>query len=598
MKNLLSLNRYFIKYKWRFIFGILFVTVSNIFGVYGPKLVRYGFDMINESFNAFRALSGLEYQEELAKAFVYTAFLVGLAYIVVAFLKGVFMFFMRQTLIVMSRHIEYDMKNDIFNHYQKLDAAFYKVNNTGDLMNRISEDVSRVRMYLGPAIMYTINLIIMFVLVIVTMVNVNPKLSLYVLLPLPLLSFMIYKISEVINKQSDQVQQNLSKISSFVQERFSGIRVIKAFNRENFTLSQFDSLANDYKNSNMQLVRTNALFMPAMMLLIGLSTLLTVFFGGIEAINGNITIGNIAEFIIYVNMLTWPVASLGWVSSLVQRAEASQARINEFLNTKPEIVNNAFNQAFEMGEIEFKNVSFQYPESGIVALKNINLKIEKGKTVAFLGKTGSGKSTLANLLLRMFDVNEGKISINGKNIKDINYYALREKTGYVPQEVFLFSDSIANNISFGLKENEFDREKIETAAKDAAIYDNIIDFNLQFDTIIGERGVTLSGGQKQRISIARAIIKEPELLIFDDCLSAVDTETEEKILGNLKRIMRNKTSIIISHRVSTLMHADEIYVLSDGQIIEKGNHQELMALKGNYFDIYKKQLSESSKAII
>lgn len=592
MKHLLTLNKYFLKYKWRFILGFIFVTISNLFGVYSPQIVRFAIDLINETFQSFILLKGFNVQKDLALIFTQSALILGLVYISMALLKGIFMFFMRQTLIVMSRLIEYDQKNEIYDQYQLLDLSFYKKNNTGDLMNRISEDVSRVRMYLGPAIMYTINLIVMIILVIVAMLAVNPKLTLYVLLPLPLMSFLIYNISERINNESDKVQKQLSNISTFVQEVFSGIRVIKAFNREKFTQNSFFKTVDSYKNKQMNLVQTNAFFMPAMTLLVGLSTILTIFIGGLEAIKGNITVGNIAEFVIYVNLLTWPMASLGWVSSLVQRAEASQARINEFLDEKPQIVSPNNENLIIKGKIEFKNVSFTYPESGTQALKNVSFEVNPGETLAIIGRTGSGKSTIANLMVRLFDVKEGEILIDNKKIQSLNLDSIRKQTGYVPQEVFLFSETIAENIAFGEPNISKNDQRIADAAINAHIHHNIIDFKEGYETLVGERGITLSGGQKQRISIARAIIKNPEILIFDDCLSAVDTETEERILHNLEKIMANKTTIIISHRVSSIRNADKILVLEQGEIIESGSHEQLISQKGNYFEIYQKQLLE------
>ncbi len=538
---------------------------------------------------------GFALQSSLIDFFAKTAFFLGMLYISLAIFRGVFLFLMRQTLIVMSRHIEYDLKNEIFNHYQNLSLSFYKKNNTGDLMNRISEDVSRVRMYFGPAIMYSINLITLFVLVITAMLTVNPKLTFYVLLPLPFLSFAIYFVSSVINKKSEAVQRQLSRLSTFTQEAFSGIRVLKAYNREAFSANEFDRESEIYKEKSMGLVKTNALFFPFMMLLIGLSTLLTVFIGGMEAIAGNISIGNIAEFIVYVNLLTWPVAAVGWVTSIIQRAAASQQRINEFLHTSSDISAPDVPPISIKGKIEFNNVSFRFSQSTPFVLKNISLSILPGQTIAIVGKTGSGKSTMANLITRLYDVTEGELLIDEKPIKKINLNSLRSSIGYVPQDVFLFSDTIANNIAFGERVDDSDMELIENAAKSAVIYDNIMAFPKGFNTLLGERGITLSGGQKQRVSIARAIIKKPSILIFDDCFSAVDTETEEKILNNLKDIIREKSCIIVSHRVSTVKHADKIIVLEDGRIIEEGNHQALIQEKGTYFELYQKQLLEELK---
>jgi ATP-binding cassette, subfamily B, multidrug efflux pump len=595
VKALKHLNKYFFKYRFRFLSGVFFVVVSNIFAVYAPQVVRYAFDLVRETYAIFLLFEGFALQDFLIGFLGRTALLLGGLYILLAILKGIFMFFMRQTLIVMSRHIEYDLKNEVFKHYQELSLSFYKINNTGDLMNRISEDVSRVRMYIGPAIMYTINLMALFVLVISAMLSVNTKLTFYVLLPLPLLSLAIYLVSSIINKKSEAVQRQLSRLSTLAQEAFSGIRVIKAYNREAYSAGEFKNESLHYKDRSMELVKTNALFFPIMMLLIGLSTLLTVYIGGREAIAGNISIGNIAEFIIYVNMLTWPVASVGWVTSIIQRAAASQQRINEFLHQEPEIQNEAQSPEMVKGKIEFKSVGFTYPGSGIQALKDISFLVEPGQTLAIVGKTGAGKSTIANLITRLYDATDGEILIDGKNIKEVNLNSLRSCIGYVPQEVFLFSDTIANNIAFGEKVDNDDRAAIENAARDAAIYSNIEEFPKKFETVLGERGITLSGGQKQRVSIARAIIKDPSILILDDCLSAVDTETEEEILSNLIPHMESRSSIIISHRVSSVKHADKIIVLEDGKIIEEGNHQSLMKLGKAYFELYQKQLLEELK---
>jgi ATP-binding cassette subfamily B protein len=502
---------------------------------------------------------------------------------------------MRQTIIVMSRMIEYDLKNEIYAHYQKLDTAFYKRNNTGDMMNRISEDVGKVRMYVGPAIMYILNTSFLFALTITVMFQVDVKLTLFVLIPLPLLAVSIYFVSNLINKKSTKVQEQLSGITTQTQEVFSGIRVLKAYGREKHFIDDFERQSNSYKNETMGLIKVESLFQPFMILLIGLSTLFTLYIGGMQAINGKITYGNIAEFIVYVNRLTWPIASLGWVTSLIQRAAASQTRINEFLHTQPEIISKSEETEVIKGDIEFKNVRFVYPDSGIQALKNVSFKIPVGTSIAIIGRTGSGKSTIANLICRLFDVTEGEILIDHKNIKNISLSSLRSQIGYAPQEVILFSDSISHNIAFSIDENEQKEAAILQAAKDAAIYSNIIGFKDQFETIVGERGITLSGGQKQRISIARAIIKKPQLMIFDDCLSAVDTETEEEILNNLKRLMTNKTSLIISHRISTVKNADNIIVLDKGEIVEQGNHQQLIEKQGIYFDLHKMQLLEEEK---
>jgi ATP-binding cassette, subfamily B, multidrug efflux pump len=510
---------------------------------------------------------------------------------VATLIAGFLTFLMRQTLIVMSRYVEFDLKNEVFQHYEKLAQNFYKRNRTGDLMNRISEDVGKVRMYVGPAVMYTINTIIRFGIVIIYMYNVSPKLTLYTLLPLPLLSYCIFKLSSEINKRSTHFQENLSNLSSFSQEIFSGIRVIKAYALEGQNKEKFKDLAQESRDKNMKLAVVNSLFGPLMLLLIGLSNLVVIYFGGMMYIDGSISnIGIIAEFILYVNMLTWPVASIGWVSSLVQEAEASQKRINEFLKTTPEIQNTTAEPTIINGAIAFRNVNFTYEDTNITALKNISFTVEKGETLAILGKTGSGKSTILSLISRLYDIKEGEITIDKTAIDKVNLNSLRESIGFVPQDAYLFSDSIKNNIKFG-KEEATDEEVIE-AAKQAKVHKNIMNFKNQYETVLGERGITLSGGQKQRVSIARAIIKDPEILLFDDCLSAVDTETEEAILQNLFKICKNKTTIIVSHRVSSAKNADKIIVLDEGQIMEQGTHNQLLDQKGYYHDLYMKQLSE------
>jgi ATP-binding cassette subfamily B multidrug efflux pump len=503
-----------------------------------------------------------------------------------------FLFLTRQTIIVMSRLIEYDLKNEIYDKYQALSYSFYKVNSTGDIMNRISEDVTHVRMYLGPAVMYSLNVVVLCSLTLYQMIDMSPMLTLYVLLPLPVMSVLIFKISQLINKKSTRVQKQQSSLSTFVQETFSGIRVLKAFGKENHFVGEFDDQNVEYRKSALSLAKTNAFFSPVILLLIGLSTIITIYAGGLQVIAGTLEIGDIIAFIIYVNMLTWPFAAIGWVSSLVQRAAASQERINEFLKVEKEIKESDEPVEELIKSIEFKDVSFTYPNTGVEALKNINFKIEHGKTLAITGRTGSGKSTIAILMERLFDVENGSILINGINIKEFKIEPLRSQIGYVPQEVFLFSDTIENNISFGLDNDVADTEMIEQAAKDAHIHHNIIEFELEYKTKVGERGITLSGGQKQRVSIARAIIRNPELLIFDDCLSAVDTETEEVILNNLNRIMKGKTNVIIGHRISSIKQADTIIVLDEGRVTESGSHEELINLNGVYAEMYRMQLVE------
>lgn len=597
MKSLKHLNKYLLKYKYRLLIGFFFIIISNIVGVFPPHIIKEAFNLADAQLNGDIYITDSflsSFFEGLS--FTKVILLFGLIVLCLAIMKGLFVFFMRQTIIVMSRLVEYDLKNEIYDHYQKLDTTFYKENNTGDIMNRISDDVSKVRMYLGPSIMYSLNLIVLFSLVVPIMFSINTKLAIYSLIPLPILSVIIYFVSNLINKQSEKVQSKLSDITTLSQETYSGIRIIKTYVKEKFFSSKLNIENTAYKNYSMDLVKTNSFFFPVMMLLIGLSTIFTIYIGGQEYIAGNLDgKGTILQFVIYVNMLTWPVTAIGWVTSIVQRAAASQKRINEFLSTQPK-VKNSNNDDLELeGNIVFNNVSFTYPESGISALKNISFDVSKGKTLAIIGKTGSGKSSIINLLLRNYDVDSGEILIDGQNLKTINLNKLREKTGLVPQDVFLFSDTIENNIAFGYKNKLPDKSIIEKAAKDAAIYSSIIELPDGFKTKIGERGVTLSGGQKQRISIARAIIKNPQILIFDDCLSAVDTETEDIILTNLIKVMENKTSIIISHRVSTVKNADTILVLEESKIIEQGTHKSLLETKGSYFETYQMQLLEIEK---
>ncbi len=583
MRSLQHINKYFLKYRWRLLLGILFVGISNYFAIDAYTYARKAIDFIN--------INGSNPDKTFLsdQLLMYALQILGLA-----LLSGIFLFLTRQTIIVMSRLIEYDLKNEIYEHYQKLDIAFYKRNNTGDMMNRISEDVGKVRMYIGPAVMYIVNTFFRFVFTITVMLHVNPTLTLYVLLPLPILTVAIYFVSHIINKKGTKIQEQLSNITTHAQEAFSGIRVLKAYGREQYSVSRFESQSLEYRERTIGLVKIESLFQPIMILLIGLSNLFIIYIGGKLVIEGSVTYGNIAEFILYVNALTWPIASLGWVTSLIQRAAASQTRINEFLQTQPEIRNSPSvpqGSKEEIKDIEFKNVRFTYPDSGIQALDGISFNIKKGTSLAIIGRTGSGKSTIAALVCRLYDVNAGEVLFNDKNIKNFDLSDIRSQIGYAPQEVFLFSDTITNNISFSTDVGA-NSETIIKAAKNAAIYSNIMDFPSGFDTIVGERGITLSGGQKQRISIARAIIKQPQLLIFDDCLSAVDTETEEQILSNLKEVMKGRTSIIISHRVSSVKNADNIIVLDQGRIIEQGRHTELLNKKGAYFELNQMQLLE------
>lgn len=583
MKELQYLNKYFVKYKYRFLVGILATIVAQIFMLISPKL-------ISDSFNTIES-----YVKSVSNLSVVKTNLIHNILIIVGttLLSGIFTFLMRQTLIVMSRHIEFDLKNEVFAQYENLTQKFYKQNRTGDLMNRISEDVAKVRMYVGPAVMYSMNTFVRFSLVIFFMYQVSPLLTLYTLLPLPILSFTIFKLTQKINKKSTAFQQNLSKISSFSQEIFSGIRVIKAYSLEKKYQKSVVELSEESKNKAMDLAKTNSFFGPLMLALIGVSNLVVIYFGGkmyIDGSNGITKIGTIAEFILYVNMLTWPVASLGWVSSMVQEAAASQKRINEFLKIIPEIQNENAQESIIQGNIQFKNVSLTYDDTNIKALNNISFEVKKGETLAILGKTGSGKSTILSLISRLYDVNNGQIYIDGIDIKKVNLYDLRDNIGVVPQDAFLFSDTIANNIRFGKEDAK--QLEIESASKLAMVHENIIHFQNQYETILGERGITLSGGQKQRVSIARATIKNPSILLLDDCLSAVDTETEEKILNNLLDFCKDKTTIIVSHRVSSAKNADKIIILDEGQILQQGTHNQLIESGGYYKDLYFKQLTE------
>jgi len=589
LKSLLSLNHYFFRYKYYLILGIVFVILSNLFAIYPAQLVRQSFDLVAGNIQEYKKITEPEAKSLFYSNFETAVIRYGLLIVAMALLRGLFLFFMRQTIIVMCRHIEYDQKNDIYEQYQRLPLRFYRKNNTGDLMARISEDVSRVRMYTGPAIMYGINMVVLFIMVISYMISVNAEFTMYVLLPLPFLSISIYFLNNKIEKRSDQIQKSLSRLSTFVQEAFSGIRILKAFGKEQESVLNFALESEEYRNRSIQLGNINSWFAPIIMSLIGSSSILTVFIGGQQVIAGNISLGNIAEFLIYVNMLTWPVTSLGWVMSIAQRAAVSQTRINEFLNFENDLVSEKSLTVELKGKIEFKNVGFTYPDTGIIALKNINFNVNPGQSIGILGSTGSGKSTLANLICRLYDVSEGQILIDNESIKDFNPGFLRKQMGYVPQDVFLFSDTIRHNISFG-NEN-LTEENMLIASKQADLYDNVIEFEKGFDTIIGERGITLSGGQKQRVSIARALALHPKVLILDDCLSAVDTKTENSILGHLKSEMQGKTTIIISHRISSVKMAERILVLDEGQIIQQGTHEQLLAVQGAYKELYEKQLT-------
>ncbi len=590
MKELKVLNKYFLRYKWHLISGIFFVIISNIFGVLPPIVIRYAFDLVKENVAYYRLYQGMGLQQEFYSIFTYGLLFFGMAVLLMAILKGLFMFFMRQTLIIMSRHIEFDLRNEIYAHYQKLDQAFYKRNATGDLMSRIAEDVSRVRMYLGPAVMYAINTLVMFVMVIGVMLSVNARLTLYVLLPLPVLSISIYYINNIINKRSEAIQKQLSFLTTVAQEVYSGIRVIKAYVQEKNYVRFFAGESEKYKEKSLDLARVQALFFPFMLLLIGLSTIITIYVGGIGVINGEISTGNIAEFVIYVGMLTWPVTSLGWIASIVQRAAASQKRINEFLKTGSLIYDRPNVMDIEIrGAVEFRHVSFTYPDTGVEALKDISFKIEAGERLAVVGRTGSGKSTIADLLTRTYEPTSGQILIDGIDIRDISLRSLRRQIGYVPQDVFLFSDSIRSNIAFGLTEEKAADENVKAAARLAAIDKEIEALPSGYDTLVGERGVTLSGGQKQRISIARAFIRNPRIVILDDSLSAVDANTEKIIMRSLKEELKNRTAIIITHRAFSFIRFDLILVLENGRIAERGRHEELIAKKGLYYKLMKQE---------
>lgn len=589
MKHLAHLNKYLVKYKWYLIWGTIFTIISNLFGIIPAQVVRHALDMVRDNIDVYFLFEGSRLQTEMYSVFAFSIALFGGLILAMAILKGIFLFAVRQTLIVMSRHIEYDLKNEIYEHYQTLPLSFYRKNSTGDLMARISEDVGKVRMYIGPSIMYLLNMAALVILILTYMFKVNARLTWWVLLPMPFLSLCIFLVSSIVNKRSEQIQKSLSDLSTFVQEAFSGIRVLKAFAKEDDSLKKFRAESNYFKEKSLDLTKVDALFSPTTMFLIGLSTVICVFVGGQEVINGTLTPGNITEFIMYVFMLTWPLIALGWTTSQIQRAAASQKRINEFLYIQNDIVSDKKLKTEIKGNLSIKDINFTYPDSGIHALKDFSVQLDPGESLAIIGSTGSGKSTIANLLLRMYDADSGEIKIDGVPVRDYDIQYLRSQIGYVPQDVFLFSDTIRNNIKFGSPEMSDDQ--IDQAAKDADLYHNIQGFEEGFETRIGERGVTLSGGQKQRLSIARAIIREPKLLILDDCLSAVDTNTENIILNNLQRIMQGRTSILISHRISTAKLADKIVVLDEGRMIEYGTHASLMEANGSYKELFDKQLS-------
>jgi ATP-binding cassette, subfamily B, multidrug efflux pump len=602
MTQLSTLNKYFKRYKYSFLLGILFVILTNYFRILAPQLTGYVVNAVVtvlKGSNAKADAASLHNYDVIVvhiiewfndKPFKSKILFTGLILFVIAIISGFFMFLMRQTIIVMSRHIEFDQKNEIFSHYQKLDTGFYKTHSTGDLMNRISEDVSRVRMYTGPAIMYFINLAAIIGLSLFFMLRSDVKLTVVSLCPLPILAFAIYFVNTIINKKSEKIQSLLSDLTTNAQETFSGIRVIKSFVQEKAMLNFFTKNSEDYRNNALSLAKTEAIYFPSMGLLIGLSTLITILVGGLDVVNNvpGASVGKIAEFVMYIQMLTFPVSAIGWTASMTQRAVTSQRRINEFLKLKPAIVDapTAKNETLK-GNISFSNVNFVYPHTGIHAIKNFSLQINKGEKVAIIGKTGSGKSTIAQLMLRMYDTQSGEIKYDGNNVKQIKNFSVRSQISYVPQDVFLFSDSIKNNIRFG--EKNANDEQVFVAAKQASIFNEINAFDEKFETMVGERGVTLSGGQKQRISIARALIKKPQIVIFDDCLSAVDARTENDIINNLYNYLDNKTAVIITHRIFSLFKFDKIVVLEDGIIVEEGTHHTLMQKQGLYYAMYQKQ---------
>ncbi len=605
MQHLYFLNKYFFKYRRRFLLGILFIFISNYFQALQPQMIRQALDLVVENIALYRMYDGFEVQTQVFSHFGRVLLYFGIVVLVLALLMGFFLFLVRQTIIVMSRLIEYDLRKEIFQHYETLHLAFYKKNATGDLMARVMEDVSKVRMYIGPAILYGINLASLFTLVIISMVRVNVTLTLWSLLPLPILSLSIYYVSSLINRNSTKIQQQLSRLTSISQEVFSGIRVVKSYVQEAPMGQYFKEESQAYMDKSLKLARVDSLFHPTMLVLIGLSTIITVYVGGLEVAKGNVTTGNIAEFIIYVNMLTWPVTSLGWISSLIQQAAASQKRINEFLGTASEIVSpqSAVSRqqsavssqqfphtAIESSAIIFNNVSFTYPDTGIVSLCNISFELKAGQKLAIIGRTGCGKSTIADLLVRLYDVTEGQILVDGVDVRQHNLAALRQRIGYVPQDVFLFSDTVSNNVRFGRPCAS--QEEVELFTKHAAIYEEIAGLPEGFETVVGERGVTLSGGQKQRVSIARALIKRPDIVLLDDCLSAVDVNTEKRILGYLANDIADKTAIIITHRIYSLLEFDKIIVLDDGRIVEEGTHSELLGNRGYYWEQYEKQRVE------
>jgi ATP-binding cassette subfamily B protein len=587
LKELKYLNKYLYKYKWQLLLGILFVALSNVFKVLSPRILSWAIDMVSQNITLYASFENFELQETLKSSLKSSLLVFSLIYFAAALIGGVFTFLMRQSIIVMSRLVEFDLKNEIYKHYQRLDTSFYKRNNTGDLMNRATEDVSKVRMYMGPALMYLINVFFLFTFVIYTMLSINVSLTLWVLLPMPFLTVSIFYVNNLIHKRSEAIQQQLSVLTSNAQEYYSGIRVLKSYVQEKLALKFYEDASENYKEKALSLAHVQAFFFPLMVLLVGLSTIIVVIVGGQYIQKGLITPGNIVEFIMYVNLLTWPVTSIGWTASLIQSAAASQKRINEFLKTDTKIDTTVGAEIELKGKLSFKGLSFTYPDTGIEALKNLNFEIKAGEKWAVMGRTGCGKTTLAELILGMYYPSSGELLIEGHNIEDVKLSRLRQQIGYIPQDVFLFSDTIYNNIRFG--NSELTDEEAESAAKKASIYEEIMEFPEGFSTLVGERGVTLSGGQKQRISIARALAMQPRLLVFDDALSAVDVHTEKMIIQNLNESIVDKTVIVISHRIFSSLEFDQIVILEDGGIAEQGTHKELLAKGGIYAEFYDKQ---------
>lgn len=586
MRHLGVLGKYFLKYKYHLLLGIVFVAASNYFRSWQPQVIREALDYVLVQLRAYQSADAVQ-KEVIVGALGKALFRFGGIVVLLALVMGIFMYFMRQTIIVMSRLIEYDQRKEIYDHYQQLDKGFYKRTSTGDMMARITEDVNKVRMYLGPAILYGINLVTLFIMVIYAMLKVDVRLTLYSLLPLPLLSLSIYYVSRLIERRSQSIQAKLSQLTGIAQEVFSGIRVVKSYTQEKAFGAHFLKESEAYKTKNMSLALVEAMFIPLMMVLIGLSTILVIYVGGLQVFEGTVTTGNIAEFVIYINMLTWPVTSIGWIASIVQQANVSQGRINEFLDTPPAIQNTGSRKDNIKGHLTFDHVDFIYPDSGIKAIDNLSFEIAPGQKVAIIGRTASGKSTIADLMLRMYDPTAGRILIDGIPLDDFDLHALRDQIAYVPQDVFLFSDTIEANIRFGCPEATPDQ--VTAYARHAAVYDDIMGFPEGFQTRIGERGITLSGGQKQRISIARALIRQPELVILDDCLSAVDTHTEHTIIDFLNRELSGKTALIITHRVLGMLDYDQILVIDHGRIVEQGTHDQLIDRQGHYYDLWQQQ---------